>query len=351
MPTLDTPGQVAAAIPVMLGFQPENSAVIIVTVDDAIGLTMRVDLPQPFDDADTSYAEQWLAPVTSTITRTFDSPEAFVAFYPAGPVLDSPAVMQLLTTLEGIGTHVRAAITVTGERWHCASCETGATGTGSAGAAAVAACAAGTCSPEGAEITAADRAHVRALFGEHPVAASRQALAEEVAPAHADARARIATRIGELPLVGEDTRDEYIQAFHGALSAPELDDAVAARLLCGLADTRVRDTVVWDIVHSSAPVQQRSRALLRTLTRLAPDSHLAPPATLLAVCTWLTGDGARALLALDRAAEGDPHYSLGDLVSRMVSSGMHPRVWVEGMQSLTREACRGGLVSAGAPAR
>ena len=332
MPTLDTPGQVAAAIPVMLGFHPQNSAVLILTVDDTIALTMRIDLPDATAvETDSDYAQTWLAPVTSTIARTFDHPEAFVVFYPTG-TLDPTTAGGLLSALDAIGTGVRESLMVTGDRWHCLTCGTGTPARG--------------CCPEtGTTITEADRAHVRALLGDAPVAASREALAEEIAPAHEEARARVAALIADLPQVDEDNRDAHIQAFHDALSATELDDATSARLLAGLADTRVRDTVLWDIVHSDAPAQQQACALLRALTRLAPDAHLAPPATLLAACTWMRGDGARALLALDRAADGDPQYTLSELVSGLITSGMPPSTWVDGVHSLTREACRGALVS------
>ena len=54
---------------------------------------------------------------------------------------------------------------------------------------------------------------------------------------------------------------------------------------------------------------------------------LAPVASVLAFLAWLSGDGALAWCALDRAAEGDPPCTLADAVTEALDLALPPDVW------------------------
>ena len=75
---------------------------------------------------------------------------------------------------------------------------------------------------------------------------------------------------------------------------------------------------------------------------MAPEGHVAPAATTLAIVHWMGGDGARASVALDRALADDPGYSLGVMVHTALGSGLPPQAWRESMASLSRDECRYG---------
>ena len=49
MPTLTSAHDLITAVPFLIGFQPTNSIVIISVKDDAIGLAMRIDIPEQLD--------------------------------------------------------------------------------------------------------------------------------------------------------------------------------------------------------------------------------------------------------------------------------------------------------------
>ena len=54
-----------------------------------------------------------------------------------------------------------------------------------------------------------------------------------------------------------------------------------------------------------------------------PD-FVAPPAALLAFTAWQAGDGALASIAIERALEADPEYSMALLVADALHAGLPP---------------------------
>jgi hypothetical protein len=62
------------------------------------------------------------------------------------------------------------------------------------------------------------------------------------------------------------------------------------------------------------------------LTRRAPDSLRAAPATMLAFASWLKGNGTLAWCALDQVPRDKP-YVAAHLVTAVVQNGVHPRRW------------------------
>jgi hypothetical protein len=53
-------------------------------------------------------------------------------------------------------------------------------------------------------------------------------------------------------------------------------------------------------------------------------SYVAAPASLLAFCAWQAGDGALANVALDRALDDNPRYSMALLLREALDSGAPP---------------------------
>jgi hypothetical protein len=88
-----------------------------------------------------------------------------------------------------------------------------------------------------------------------------------------------------------------------------------------LRDTRVRDRALGLALGEDAAAAE---ALWTECTRRAPAPLDAAPATLLAVSVWLRGDGAMANVALDRALDSDPAYSLAQLLRRGLDACLPP---------------------------
>jgi hypothetical protein len=202
------------------------------------------------------------------------------------------------------------------------------------------------CSPEG---TSFDPAPDPALTGLRPegasgVLASREALSALVAAVVGpDAESMLAsvskaegradrlieqarawgsqtTRRYPIALAGiRAVRDAILRYRHGESAVISHDEA--GWLLLALRDLWVRDDA-WS--RMEADHRQAHRRLWLDLTRLARPGTVAAPASLLAFVTWQSGNGALAHVALDRALADDPDYSMAHILRRTLDCGMDP---------------------------
>jgi len=78
------------------------------------------------------------------------------------------------------------------------------------------------------------------------------------------------------------------------------------------------------------------RVTLSKVVPAAPAGMRAPVATLTAACFYAAGDGLSMHALLSEALDDDKDYTLAQLLSDYYALGVHPRVWLEGMQGLKR---------------
>lgn len=98
----------------------------------------------------------------------------------------------------------------------------------------------------------------------------------------------------------------------------------AARLLLALAHPKVREATLLMLTRDSA------RAMVgfwSDLVRRSPVPALAGPATTTAYAAWLAGDGALAWCALDRAAEADPDDRFAAMLAQGLEAAVPPSAW------------------------
>lgn len=100
-----------------------------------------------------------------------------------------------------------------------------------------------------------------------------------------------------------------------------IDDDEAAALAIWVWTIGARDAF-WEEITA-----ENAEAALALLTRVA--GVVVPPyepavLSLAAFAAWLTGDGAQALIAADRAVAADPEYSMAQLIVEIVESGLGP---------------------------
>ncbi|MCU1630134.1 MAG: hypothetical protein JWP64_5083 [Pseudonocardia sp.] len=318
------PGELIAAIPVLLGFHPRDSVVLVGTGGPSgrrIGLTLRVDLPPPGVGED-------LAVVCETAADAIlNGDPASVAVVvvqggggPAHPRRGEAATaMVAALAVVGLRAHtvVWAGGTAAGDPWACypsvdpCGC-TGAVPDPSSTPLAAAAVARGTV-----------------------VRASREELEQQVVPASRDVLAR---RAKERDRWTDEARTSTLAEHWTALQAA-LDDAAACRLMvddalvlalsAALEEPAVRDIALAACAGSQAPAAEQ---LWAALARETPAPEAAEPAALLAVSALLRGDGALANIALERAHRACPGHRLALLLRQALDSGMGPveiRRWLE----------------------
>ncbi len=103
-----------------------------------------------------------------------------------------------------------------------------------------------------------------------------------------------------------------------------LDDDDVVRLSVWLSSISVRDGVWARITRDNAD------AMLALFTQVA--RSVVPPfesavLSLTAFAAWLTGDGAQALIAVERALDADPEYSMATLILQLLENGVSPSHW------------------------
>jgi hypothetical protein len=99
------------------------------------------------------------------------------------------------------------------------------------------------------------------------------------------------------------------------------DDDQIAWLSVALTDVRVRDNA-WarmDPEHRDAHLR-----LWTDVVRRACPAYVPAPASLLAFTAWQSGDGALANIAIERALDADPAYSMALLLAEAIESGLPP---------------------------
>lgn len=314
-------GDVALAAPFMLGYWPEGSAcAVFVDEQGHAALVMRWD-----HDLDVDIPELPLSPAAGHLViypprvpdplQTWD-PGPWLRAEQALATAGVPLGHFLLVGLEG-GDVIWTSARTPGATRPVASPRR-APGIESLSAAEVASRAAG--------------------WGFAPWQPSRSDYVRDIEPQPATREA--VERVLADDVCGEPApREALIARVRALLADKDLSPLGIAEMLMALADVRVRDTVLWELMHDDPRTWSHAADRLAAAVAGSPESHVAPPATLLAILRWQTGDGSRAVAATERALRADSGYTLAALVEQCLATGMHPLTWRQGLADLTREQC------------
>ena len=326
---LRSPDALIAALPYLLGFHPTESAVLLWLRRGALLLTQRLDLP-PVGGLD----EPWQRALWSHPGA--DAADELVLVVVSETAVDPALLEAVLSEAGSRGMDVRDAVHLAADRWRSLMCTDP-----------------GCCPLAGRPIDDRVLAEVGAEFaalGRAPLP-DREAVVASMAPDPASiALVREVRRRGRRGPALERWRDAVIadllsyiaEAARPGEAREPLPARQVARLLDGLGDVRVRDTVLWEAGRWQAEELTGALEALLPLLRSAPPGRCAPVATCVALLCWLSGDGARAGVALARAHADSPDYSLAALVSAALQAGLPATAWREAMLGLTREECRHG---------
>jgi hypothetical protein len=295
-----TPEDVVVAVPIILGFVPEES-VVMLTQGAEHPFHARVDVPAR-SKSRKECAEALLAPVL----RHRVTSVVFVLYTP-DPDGARACARTLQRTFALSGVDVIATLRCDSGRWFAIPPDGSAEGPGqtydvSRHAFTARAVASG-------RVTLSSRAELAAS-----VAADQDA-ARAVSAAVRDSRGRHSS--GEPAWVLATI--EQLVAVHARPDPP-----VAGRLLVELRVPEVRDAVLGSLDRAGA---ERLLPLLSALVRVAPPDLVAPVASTLAFAAWLSGDGALAWCAIERADEGTEPCSLAGHVARALELAMPPGLW------------------------
>jgi hypothetical protein len=321
---LGSPASLLAVVPILLGFQPASSMVIIGTEGPRaeVRLTLRYDLPEPPDP-------EIAADIARHATGVLNAQRieaAVAAGYGPGHLV-TPVADSFRECAGHAGVRVTELLRVeNGRYWSYLCAEPGC------------------CPPEGTPFDVTDHPAALAMASAGTqVLASRAELAATVAPVEGETAewmhratrraeersARLVARVARagrkasarrlIAVAGLNAVSEVITRYRRGGQFRSCDDA--AWLTVVLRDLRVRDDA-WsrmDPRHREAHLR-----LWTDLTRRARPGYVSAPASLLAFVAWQSGNGALANVALDRALADDPHYSMALLLRQVIDSGAPP---------------------------
>jgi hypothetical protein len=303
--TARTPEDVLAVVPVVLGFEPTESLVMLTFGCDP-PFHARADLPARPEGV-ASMAGALVDPA-----RRHRVPRVFLLVYSERDSFADRALEQTARALRRAGVEVIDGLRTDGRRWWPVPGRPGVP-------------AAGVPYDLSAHPFAA-----QAVYDGRVVHPSRERLAATVA-ADPELVGRLVPALAALtgdppPALDEGAwaRDLVVRHVEAG-TAP--DDAEAARLLRGMLDVRVRDAA-WSPLRR--PQAREHVELWADVVRRAPDPLVPAPAALLAFAAWQAGQGALAWCAVDRCLEVDPGYSLAGLVAELLTRAVPPDTWEGG---------------------
>lgn len=108
------------------------------------------------------------------------------------------------------------------------------------------------------------------------------------------------------------------------LSGEELTDEDVAKLTVWVSRRDLRDEVWGRITRDNA--QDMLRVLTSVSARVVPPYEPAV-LSLTAFAGWLSGDGAQALIAVERALDADPGYPMAQGLLQLLEGGVSPVHW------------------------
>lgn len=314
-----SPVDLIAAVPYMLGFHPEAS-IVAVGFDGSLGTSvLRLDLPR---SGDVFGARDVGAKIAHVLTRNGFRSALLVGYGSDEHV--TPVVTVIRDALTGGGLTVPEMLRVDDGYWWSYVCTDPA-----------------CCPPEGTpyDISSSVVA-ARATVAGHVALADRGELARSVEPMNGSVRhaMRQATERAEQRLLSSaaDAPDQAdVRAGMVAEGVPLIEDLLrrarsggapatddeTARLGVLLTNLRVRDEA-WVRIE-----EQHSRADLafwRDVLRRVEIPYAAAPGCLLAYAAYSAGDGGLANVALDRATDADPDYSMARLLRDVIAYGVPP---------------------------
>jgi len=321
-----SPEDAVSAVPYMLGFHPEDSLVVLGYGGPYGACALRIDLPRSARDAD-EVAEHAAAMLVKN-----EFPEALLVGYGRHDDV-APLLVAARTAMGEQHIDVREVLRVEEGRWWSYACTNPE-----------------CCPADGAPFDIrATAVAAQATVAGQVVLADRAELTRTVAPLGGMARRSLqqATRRAESRLydwVGDEAdpvglRDRMIEeglplvrrllervadppvGELTALLTELLGDDEVAWLGLLLTHVRVRDEAWVRIDPDEAEVHVE---LWRHVMRRVEKRYVPAPACLLAYAAFISGDGGLANVALDRAVDADPDYSMALLLRDLMQLGVPP---------------------------
>lgn len=309
------PADFLAVIPYLVGFQPTESVVAVLSRRGRVLLTARIDLP-PAELADE------VADHLAEVTDRHDVDEAVLAVY-SSDLASGRRVLEQLVARAAVP--VRDALLVGGGRWWSLTCLTGC------------------CPPEGSPYDPAGHPlAAEAVYAGLCAETDRSVLARRVAGPSASDEPRLLAQVQEVRqrTASLPTRDAAglmaatVRRLRGDPGPVEEADLL---LLAVLAEELLVRDVAWAMMS-----RQRSQDDVRLWGQVvasSPQAVAAGPLGLLGAAAWISGNGALQNCCVERLERLRPTYTLGGLLAEISERALSPTAWDDMAEDLRAEVC------------
>jgi Domain of unknown function (DUF4192) len=323
------PGDLAQAVPYLLGFHPSRSLVLVGLERKRVTVTARIDLDDLADSADPGVLPRTVAAmvrsgVTKFVAIVYDDgdpdPNASLPAGPDGALIHGDLAAAVHRVVEECGAAADDVALVSRGRLWSYDCENP-----------------DCCPPEGRLLESGSVIAAEAAFAGMVALPDRGSLIDTFTPTDERDSPRLADAIRDaeraaVAAIVADTMPRVNRSDVRALFAaarvwdvpgadPDLDPAQVARFGVALRRYDVRDPVWMGIDDERID----GRALWRRLATTLPPPYDAAPLFLFAWASYRAGNGALANVAALRALDSDPEYSAADLVLAAISNAIDPR--------------------------
>jgi hypothetical protein len=302
------PTDLLAAVPVVLGFHPRDSLVML-TFGAERTFHARVDLPPGAggDGVDDGVDDVVAALLGPCLTHGVDH-VAFVVYSSDAPLAACLAAA-LVPAFVADGIGVVDVLRAHDGGWCSVPLRAGA---------------------HEQPLAPYDDTHhpfrAQAVFEGRVTLGSREELRATVAPDH-DVRRRWEECLARSTDSGSSDPESVRGLVEGWVrSGDGPDDVGAARVLGVVTRVEVRDTALYAVTRDTAEDHLR---VWSALLRGAPDPQVPDVAAVTAFCAWQSGHGALAWCALDRCFEVDPDHRLGRCLAECLVRAVPPTAWTE----------------------
>jgi hypothetical protein len=301
--TARRPEDLLAVVPVVLGFHPDDSLVML-TFGAERAFHARLDLPRTPDEGDLAeLVDALLGPsVKHAVERV-----AFVV-YSGDRALAAALAAALVPAFVAEGIGVLDVLRAHEGCWCSVPVRAGA--------------------EEPPPAPYDDTHHpfnAHAVFEGRVTLASRDELRATVAP-DAELRRRWRELMTDAP-PDPDAAALVRGLVAGWVSSGDGPDAVgAASLLRVVTQVEARDAALYAVTRDTVEDHLR---IWSSLLRGAPDDQVPDVAAVTAFCAWQSGHGALAWCALDRCFEVDAEHRLGRCLAECLVRAVPPSAWAE----------------------
>ncbi|GGF32449.1 hypothetical protein GCM10011519_02320 [Marmoricola endophyticus] len=304
--TVRSTDDVIALVPLVLGFHPSESVVMLTFGAPTGSFHARVDLPRAPDDVEEVAGLLARAVAANGATTVMlvvcseDHEDAVLVVDAVGP------------SLGRAGADLVEAVRIDGRRWWSLREDLPV--------------------PHPYDVSTHPFTVQHVLAGE-VVRPDRQAVADSLVRTDEEGARRLSYAVQELRAQHRDPRleaawlrDWLCDRAEQPRDTPErpVEEDDVARVLALVQADEQREVACLDLTR------ERARPLCATWTeivRRAPDGLTAGPSAVLALTAWLAGNGALAWCAIDRVRPGEPGVELARAVARALQQAVPPSSW------------------------